>query len=156
MADINIKTAMLTECANIPKEILDLHRVFVRIRSDNISFEFRFIKKTDPPINGDDWYEYLGKLKLISCKKEPSKELSKELKVKDPILYTNITAFLEECCEISSDYTISHPLLYKRYTLWCQTHKCASLDIRTFIKYLKSCDYMLINLRVWNGIRLIQ
>lgn len=144
----NIDKSILETCRNIPYNILDLHRVFIKSTGDKVTYEF--IKKNDIDrcLLYADWYEY-------SREKLMTKRVDRGLVSSDPIIekYSNVESFLDECCIISTDHTIQHALLYRRYAVWCQTSRIPVLDIRSFIKSLKKLGYV-FKLDSWIGIKL--
>jgi hypothetical protein len=136
---------ILEACASIPYSMLDLHRIFVKSINGKLSFKFVKKNNVDECLRFKDWYEYGGERRTER----------ESLVSSDPTIekYTNVEEFVDECCTINSDNKVLHRLLYKRYTIWCQTSRIPSIEIRTFIKSLKKLGYVLKQ-DTWLGISL--
>lgn len=149
MTELDIEKHIQALCADIPHSMLDLHRIFVKLGDTP---QFKIIKKTniDECSQYEDWYEYCGNNKIR--KSTPRSVLvSSDTTIEK---YSNVDSFIDACCIKSPDSKIKHAVLYKRYSVWCQTSRVPIVEIRVFIKSLKKMGYVL-KTDIWHGVGFI-
>jgi hypothetical protein len=142
-------------CANIPQNILDLHRVFAKSVDGRVVLKIVKKTNTDECAKYEDWYEHGAPKKSKPRESKDSRSSVESLNNSDTIIekYTNVEEFIDEVCKKGKEYSINHNILYRRYGVWCQTSKIPSVEIRSFIKTLKKLKYE-CKQNVWTGIGL--